>query len=156
MCYYKPMKNTTDTKTTDAELKAKEAKEAEDAKAKEEEELAKSKITTKSAKIAVTHFAVYENGIIIKIFNHITHGDDFIEIAEAMANRLAEKNGTLVEAKEYVNEIDPEVDPNIATVVNASNSVIRIFSLSTHGKKYQEIAESYIEKHGVKRGYRLI
>lgn len=135
-------------KNTDAE-ETKVDKEGEETKVD-------TKVETKSAKAPVTHFAVYQNGILIKIFNHITHGDEFKEIAQAMADRLTEKNGTEAEAKEYVNEVEIKADLNIVTIVNASNSTVRVYSLDTHGKDYKKIAESYIEKHGVKRGYHIL
>lgn len=107
------------------------------------------------AAMPVTKFAVYRNGVLFKIFNSITHGSDFKEIAKALAARLSEEDGTEAEAKPYIDEAEPEIDPNVSTVVNASNNVVREYSLAVHGKDYKKIAASYIEKHGEKRGYRL-
>jgi hypothetical protein len=95
-------------------------------------------------------FAVYQGGRLVKIYNAITHGEDYQKIAKAHAKRL--EGG---EAKPFYEPKEDEPSKDTVRIVNASNSLVREFSLATHGKGYKDLANAFVEKHGVKRGYRI-
>jgi regulator of protease activity HflC (stomatin/prohibitin superfamily) len=144
---------TAEEESEDEEAEAEE--ESEDAV--DEDEIENEVEDADVTALPVTKFAVYKNNVLVKVFNSTTHGKEFKDIAKGLAKRLQEANpGDVVEAKVFVDPSVPEVDPNSVTVVNASKSVIRVFTLVSHGKNYKEIADAFIEKHGVKRGYRIL
>lgn len=124
-----------------------ESEEGED----EEEDETFSDASEKSTKCAV-----YQRGRLIKIYNVVTHGDDYKKIAKAHAKRLTEADpANPGEAKDFFDPKTDEPSKDAVRIVNASNSLVREFSLATHGKNYRDLADAFIEKHGVKRGYRI-
>lgn len=134
--------------------------EATDEEVEEEveadEEEVEEEIEEQDASATSTKFAVYQDGRLVKIFNSVTHGKDYKKIAKGLADRLQEKTPTSTfTAKAFVDIQEPEPEKDVVRIVNASNSLIREYSLSAHGKDYEKIAHAFLEKHGVKRGYRV-
>ncbi|UOF78911.1 hypothetical protein [Caudoviricetes sp.] len=148
---------TDEVATTDEATVADEAKVEEEAtdEVVDEEEVT-DEVEEEDASAPVTKFAVYQDNRVVKIFNGVTHGADYKKIAKGLAERLQAKNPTSqIEAKAYFDKVDPEPDQNVVKIVNASNSLVREYSLATHGKDYAKIAAAFLEKHGAKRGYRV-
>lgn len=145
-----------ETKTEDSELSEEESElDSDEADESEEDEPAKTDekvdatVETKSAEADVTKFAVYQGSRLVKVYNSTTHGDDFVKIAKAHAERIGGK------AAAYSDTVEEEVERDVAVVVNASNSVVRKFSLVAHGEDYATLAANFVGKHP-KRGYRVL
>jgi cobalamin biosynthesis protein CobT len=142
---------TEDTTTEEGEGGSEEGSEEEGEEEDEDEEDEFADASAKSTKCGV-----YQGGRLVKLFNSVTHGADYKKIAKDLAKRLTEKNpSSPAEAKDYFDPKTDEPSKEAVRVVNASNSLIREFSLATHGKGYRDLADAFIEKHGSKRGYRI-
>ena len=120
-------------------------------KTKEEEvvEEAVAEVETEDATGDVTRYGVYKGSSLVAVYNNVNHGDDFIKLAKARAEKI---DGT---AKPYVDPAEPVVDTDVVNIVNGSGSLVRQFSLAVHGKDYEDIANAYFEKHGEKRGLKI-
>jgi hypothetical protein len=130
--------------TVEEETKEEEAEE--ETKDKEE---AESEVETEDASGKVTRYGVYLGENVVAIYNSVNHGKDFVKLAKARAERVGG------EARPYADPSEPVLEKTVVNIVNASNSLIRQFSLSAHGKNYEKLAADYIEKYGLKRGYRV-
>ena len=142
---------TEDADTTeggDESEESEEEEESEEGSDDEDEEDEDDQFEDASQK--TNKFAVYQGSRLVKIYNAITHGEDYQKIAKAHAKRL--EGG---EAKPFYEPKEDEPSKDTVRIVNASNSLVREFSLATHGKGYKDLANAFVEKHGVKRGYRI-
>lgn len=137
---------TEDAETTEGgdESEEEESEEGSDDEDEEEDD------QFEDASQKTNKFAVYQGSRLVKIYNAITHGEDYQKIAKAHAKRL--EGG---EAKPFYEPKEDEPSKDTVRIVNASNSLVREFSLATHGKGYKDLANAFVEKHGVKRGYRI-
>lgn len=99
----------------------------------------------------LTEYAVYDDrGNLVKMFNNVNHGKDFEKLAKAYAER------TKMVAKPYVKPLTPEeLETDVVHVVTSNDQPFRTFSLKIHGKDYKKIANAFIEKHGIKKGYKV-
>jgi len=130
--------------------------ESEDEEEVKTDEAVDATVETASAEADVTKFAVTQNGRVVKVFNATTHGPDFAKIAANHAKRLAEKNpGATFKAVPVSDTVEEIIEKDVAVVVNASNSIVRKFSLAAHGEEYAKLAEGFVAKHP-KRGYRVL
>lgn len=129
-----------------------ETPEEETPEVVEEEETPEETPSTpafEDASAEVTKYGVYRGDTCIAVFTKVNHGDDFIKIAKAKAKAL---NAV---ARPFVNPLEPEVEKTVVNLVNASNNLVRQFSLSVHGKDYVKLAEAYVEKYGAKQGIHI-
>lgn len=108
------------------------------------------------ASASTNKFGVYLNGRLVTVVNSVNHGKDYKKIAQAMADRLQEKQPeAVVVAKAYEDPKEPEPEKDLIKIVNGSNSLVREFSRTNHGKDYAKLATDFLAKYGVKRGYRI-
>jgi len=115
-----------------------------------------SEVDLVSGRPEVTRYAVYQNNALVKVFNGVTHGKDFVKLAKAYAERTEKKNpGMVCVAKEFTDPAIKATDKNVVNVVNVNGNVSRTFSLSTHGKEYKALAADFVKKHGKKKGLKL-
>jgi len=148
-------KNTKQAKAEEVKVDETVAEEETATDAAEEDEPAKTDekvdatVETKSAEADVTKFAVYQGSRLVKVYNSTTHGADFVKIAKAHAERIGGK------AVAHTDTVEEEIEKDVAVVVNASNSVVRKFSLVAHGEDYATLAANFVGKHP-KRGYRVL
>lgn len=138
-------------------------KKEEDNKTNEETAIKTGEETTKEdekaagttfqdpVKEEVTEYGVYNAaGEVVKIFNNVNHGKDFKKIAEAYAER------NKMTAKPYVAPLTPEeLETDVVHVVTSNDQPKRSFSLVVHGKDYKKIAAQFVEKYGIKKGYKI-
>ncbi len=134
---------------TAKEASTDEVEETETEEVEEDEEDVESEVETEDATGDVTRYGVYKGAGLVAIYNVVNHGPDFIKLAKARAKKI---DGV---AKPYVDPKQPAVEKTVVNIVNASNSLIRQFAKSTHGKDYEKLAADFVEKYGVKRGYRI-
>lgn len=142
----------TATVATPAETKVDETK-ADETKADE----TKSDTTfKKSDEVEVEAYAVYNSrGAIVKMYRKGPHGDDFAKLAKAYAERMSTTTDEL-EAKPFIPPVNiEEVDTDTVHIVTSNDQPVRTYSLKVHGKDYQKIAKAFIEKHGIRKGYRV-
>lgn len=133
--------------TTEEETTTDEAEEESEEDDSEEE--VDSEVETEDATGDVTRYGVYMGAGLVAVYNVVNHGPDFIKLAKARAEKIGG------EARPYVDPKEPAVEKTVVNIVNASNSLVRQFAKSTHGKDYQKLAEDFLAKYGVKRGYRI-
>lgn len=139
------VEETVEEETVDEALEEEETVDEET----EEEDEVESEVETEDATGEVTRYGVYIGETAVAILTLENHGKDFKKIAEAKAKAMGGK------AKPYTDPAKPETEKTVVNVVNGSNSLVRQYSLSAHGKDYKKLAESFVEKHGVKRGLRI-
>lgn len=104
----------------------------------------------------VEAYAVYNaKGAIVKMYRKGPHGDNFAELAQAYAERKSTTTDVLT-AKAYFPPVNiEEVDTDTVHIVTVNNQPLRTFSLKVHGKDYKNIAKAFVEKHGIKKGYKI-
>lgn len=110
----------------------------------------------KSNEAEVEAYAVYNSrGAIVKMYRKGPHGDNFTELAKAYAERMSTATDKL-EAKAYIPPVNiEEVDTDTVHIVTSNDQPVRTYSLKVHGKDYQKIAKAFVEKHGIRKGYRV-
>lgn len=152
----------TPTETKVDETKADETKadetKADETKADETKTDETKSDTTfkKSDEVEVEAYAVYNSrGAIVKMYRKGPHGDNFAKLAKAYAERMSTTTDEL-EAKPFIPPVNiEEVDTDTVHIVTSNDQPVRTYSLKVHGKDYQKIANAFIEKHGIRKGYRV-
>lgn len=123
--------------------------ESEEETETETEEELESEVKTVDATGDVTKYSVFKGQSLVKVYNHLTHGKNFIALAEAYAERIG---GT---ARPYIDPEEEAREKTVVNVVNKNGNLVRQFALSTHGKDYVKLADTFVEKHGEKKGLHI-
>lgn len=87
-------------------------------------------------------------GVLVRTFNIVQHGEDFIDIA----NTHAKANGFTVKP---IVDAAAEIEKDSVNVVNASGNVVRKYSKAIHGDDYLDLAKDFVTKHGKKKGVKI-
>ena len=100
---------------------------------------------------------VYVNNALYKEFNSVNHGLEFEQLANAYAQRHADKNpGSRVEVRPLIDITEETPERDVVKILNASNSLVRVFSKATHGDEYRDLANAFVAKYGEKRGLKAV
>lgn len=99
----------------------------------------------------INFYGVYtKSGVLVKKYNPVQHGKDFIKLAKA----FAERNEFV--AKVFVEPLTPEEqETDVVHIVTSNGEKVRTYSLAVHGKDYEKLAAGFVDKYKNKKGYRV-
>lgn len=93
-------------------------------------------------------------GKLIRVYSLADHGEDYRSLAEQFVASPKRTGFTTKPTQiELVKKPEPK-ETEFVKVIHPSGDVVRVYSLSQHGKEYRELADQFVAKYAVRK-YKL-